>query len=112
MLHELLDPFAQNCRTTAILRVKGADGTESDVVSGGARDLSPVQRAALMPHERAAAHQGLHAESTALERMRAESLEPVAIVATRDFCGNCRAEIEAAGATIVDARAARWEPSS
>jgi hypothetical protein len=58
----VLDPIAQQMRTTAVL--------ETDIgriVAGGARDLAPSQRALLGPGELAVQAPGVHAEITALD---------------------------------------------
>lgn len=44
-IHRALDPIARGRRTTAVLRTKDSGGKTVDVLAGGARDLSPAQRA-------------------------------------------------------------------
>lgn len=103
-VHSALDPVAQNMRTTAAL---GTDqGTT--IIGGGARDLTPAQRAALQPGEVAARLPGQHAEVTVLTAARASGQSPQALSVTRDICAHCQAAIESSGGTVNTPRTATW----
>jgi hypothetical protein len=85
-IHNALDPIAQGLRTTAVL--------ETDVgriIAGGARDLSPAQRALLGPGEIAARAPGVHAEVTALDRAASIGATPLELTVTRTICPACAA---------------------
>ncbi len=80
-MHGVLDPIAQQMRTTAIL--------ETDIgriVAGGARDLAPSQRALLGPGEIAAQAPGVHAEITALDAATKLGARPLELAVTRPIC--------------------------
>lgn len=91
----MLDPIAQAQRTTAVLRTSGGD-----IVAGGARDLTPAQRALLGPGEIAAKLPRAHAEVTALQHAAGAGLSPEAMAVTRGICPQCAASIEASGGTL------------
>jgi RHS repeat-associated protein len=103
-VHEVLDPIAQGRRTTAVLET--TDG--SRIVAGGARDLTPAQRAALVEGEIAAKMPGAHAEVTALEHAIANGLTPSELAVTRSICPDCAAKIEAAGGNLTSPTTAEW----
>jgi len=103
-VHALLDhPKAINGRTTAVLATSGGD-----IVAGGVRDLSPLQRAALAASELPAKLAGEHAEVTALAEASRRGLTPKAIAASRPFCKECIKALLSAGAQITGARTATW----
>ena len=103
-LHGLLDPIAQNSRTTAVLET---DEGKSVVASGG-RDLSPIQRDALGPDEVAAKEPMTHAEVTAINEANKLGLTPRGIAASRPFCPACQGFLEESGATITSPTTAWW----
>ncbi len=103
-VHSVLDSIARKQRTTAVLETSGGD-----IIGGGARDLTPAQRATLRPGEIAARLPGEHAEITALQEAARRGLRPRAIVTTRDFCPDCRRVLEEAGARITGPRTAVWD---
>jgi hypothetical protein len=103
-IHSVLDPIAQNSRTTAVLETNGGR-----VVAGGARDLSPPQHAALRPGETAARAAGQHAEITAVQHAQAAGLTPRAIATSRPFCSDCETALKDLGATITSKTTAIWK---
>jgi RHS repeat-associated protein len=103
-VHSVLDSIARKQRTTAVLETSGGD-----IIGGGARDLTPAQRATLRPGEIEARLPGEHAEITALQEAARRGLRPRAIVTTRDFCPDCRRVLEEAGARITGPRTAVWD---
>ncbi len=102
-VHGVLDPIAQAQRTTAVLRTSG--GT---VVAGGARDLTPAQRALLGPGEIAAKLPGSHAEVTAIQAAKQAGLTPEAMAVTRPICPGCSAAIKASGGSVTSPKTAVW----
>ncbi|MCL2726735.1 MAG: RHS repeat-associated core domain-containing protein, partial [Polyangiaceae bacterium] len=102
-VHGVLDPIAAARRTTAAL-----DTTAGRIIAGGARDLTPAQRAALLPGEIAARLPGAHAEVTAIETARGLGATPQAISVTRPICPECAAAIEASGGTLTSPTTAAW----
>ncbi|MBK8069004.1 MAG: hypothetical protein IPK27_15690 [Rhodanobacteraceae bacterium] len=104
-IHKRLDPIAQRQRTTARLEVKEGKA----VVAGGKRDLTPAQRDSLTKNEIAARDPKLHAERTALKEAKEQGLSPSRMNATRDFCAECRREIENSGGKITGSRSAEWD---
>ena len=102
-VHKALDPIAQAQRTTAVLRTSGGN-----IVAGGARDLSPVQRALLGPGEIAAKLPGAHAEVTAIQAAQRAGLTPQAMAVTRAICPQCAAVIEASGGAVTSSTTAIW----
>jgi RHS repeat-associated protein len=104
-VHSILDPIAQEMRTTAVIQARTPSGELVDVVSGGAqRDLSPAQRAALKPGEVAAKLPGADAEMTGLHHITGEGWEPVAGDLSRDACPICRYWIEESGGIFINDR--------
>lgn len=102
-IHGALDPIAANLRTTAVLRTSGGD-----VVAGGARDLTPAQRALLGPGETAARLPGAHAEVTAIQHAQKAGLSPEAMAVTRAICPLCAEAIEASGGVVTSPITAVW----
>jgi len=96
-LHRLLDPIAQNRRTTAIVRTVGPDGKIVSIVASSEPGLAPIQRAALRPGEIEATGPG-HAEITALRRASELSLQPLEVAASRPICPDCAWAIYQVGA--------------
>jgi len=70
------------------------------IIAGGARDLTPAQRALLGPGEIAARAPGVHAEVTALDTAASIGATPSELVATRPICDVCAAVIESLGGTL------------
>lgn len=103
-LHGALDPIAQTRRTTAVMGTR--QGT--DVLAGGARDLSPAQRALAGPGDVLGRLPGEHAAITALKAAGEAGLTPQGIATTTNICPACRAALEEAGATITGPRSAWW----
>jgi RHS repeat-associated protein len=102
-IHGVLDPIAQTQRTTAVLQTSAGR-----IIAGGARDLSPAQRALLGSGEIAARLPGAHAEVTALSAARALGATPEAMAVTRAICPQCAAAIEGSGGTITSPTRAIW----
>lgn len=102
-LHRVLDPIARAQRTTAVLRTNGAT-----IVAGGARDLTPAQRAMLTIGEMAGRLPGAHAEITALGTAGRLGLSPAELAVTRAICPQCAAAIEASGGTLTSETTAIW----
>lgn len=104
-IHNALDPIAQGMRTTAVL--------ETDlgrIIAGGARDLSPAQRALLGPGEIAARAPGAHAEVTALDAAAKIGATPSELAVTRTICDQCAAIIESRGGTLTSPTTAVFPP--
>jgi RHS repeat-associated protein len=104
-VHAVLDPIAQEMRTTAALGTK--EGTT--VIGGGARDLTQAQRAALKPGEIAAKMPGEHAEVTVINGATQNGLTPRSLATTREICPTCKAAIEKSGGTVTGPRSAEWK---
>lgn len=102
-IHAALDPIAYSMRVTAVL-----DTSAGRIIAGGARDLTPAQRALLQAGEIAAKQPGAHAETTALAQAAKMGATPRALVATRDFCASCRIAIIKSGGQITSPRSAVW----
>ncbi|HZM98110.1 MAG TPA: RHS repeat-associated core domain-containing protein, partial [Pyrinomonadaceae bacterium] len=104
-VHEVLDPIAQEMRTTAAMATREG----KTVVGGGAaKDLTKAQRAALGPGEVAAKLPGAHAEVTVMNHAAENGLTPTAIGVTRDICPVCAAAIESTGGMLTGPRTAIW----
>lgn len=71
-----------------------------DIVAGGARDLTPAQRALLGPGETAARLPGAHAEVTALQAAQKAGSTPQSLAVTRAICPQCAEAIEAGGGVL------------
>ena len=102
-IHGVLDPIAQEMRTTAVL--------ETDIgriVAGGARDLAPAQRSLLTGSEIATQAPGVHAEITALQAAAKLGATPRAIAVSRAICPRCAAAIETSGGTMTSPTTAVW----
>lgn len=95
-IHRALDPIAQEMRTTAIVRT--SDGTQ--IVGGGARDLTRAQISVLQESEVAAKLPGAHAEMTVLNSAHQAGLRPAEIVVTRPICPDCQIVIEVLGGRV------------
>jgi lipoprotein-anchoring transpeptidase ErfK/SrfK len=106
-IHDLLDPIAQDMRTTAALSTE--EGTT--VIGGGKVDLTPAQRAALGPGEMAAKLPGQDAEITVLQGAAENGLTPQALGVTRPICSECQAAIEQSGGTLTSSTTAAWPRS-
>ena len=102
-IHSALDPIAQKLRTTAVLETSGGN-----IIAGGARDLSPAQRALLRQGEIAAKLPGADAEVTALSHANRLGLQPRAMAVTRTICPECAATIRASGGTLISPTTAIW----
>ncbi len=104
-IHGALDPIAQGRRTTAVLET--TDGTK--IAGGGARDLTPAQRAAAARVGAQTAKQaGAHAEVTALEHAKSAGLRPDALAVSRPICAQCRAAIQSSGGRLTSPTTATW----
>jgi hypothetical protein len=102
-IHGVLDPIAQEMRTTAVL--------ETDIgriVAGGARDLAPAQRGLLVGGEIATQAPGVQAEITALQAAAKLGATPREIAVSRAICPQCAAAIEASGGTLTSPTTAIW----
>jgi RHS repeat-associated protein len=107
-IHDVLDPIAQNSRTTAVL-VAQSDGADPvDILAGGGTDLSPAQRALAAATDILAKAPGLHAEVTAVQTAINLGLQPKAIAATRNICPACAELLEDTGAVLTSSRTAEW----
>ncbi len=103
-IHDVLNPIAQNRRTTAVLRT-----ATCDIAAGGGRDLTPAQRAVARSVEAVpSALPNAHAEVTAITHAQENGLIPKMIEVTRDICPACAAFIESSGGTITGPRSAKW----
>jgi RHS repeat-associated protein len=102
-VHGALHPIAQAQRTTAVLRTSGGN-----IVAGGARDLSPIQKALLGPGEIVAKLPGAHAEVTALTHAQQSGLSPQAMAVTRTICPLCATAIEASGGKLTSPTTVIW----
>lgn len=103
-LSNALDPIAQSRRTSAVLSTREG----ADVLAGGARDLSPAQRALAGQGDVIARGPGLHAEVTAVNGARQAGLTPQGIGVSRPICAACQAFLEESGATITSPTSAWW----
>ena len=99
----VLDPIAQQMRTTAVLETN-----IGRIVAGGARDLAPSQRASLGPGEIAVQAPGIHAEATALDAVAKLGARPLELAVTRPICPQCAAAIRASGGTLTGPTTAVW----
>lgn len=103
-IYGALDPIARTRRTTAVLGTREGP----DVLAGGARDLSPAQRALARPGDVLGRAPGQHAEITALKAASEAGLTPRGIATTTRICPSCQAAIEESGATITGPTTAWW----
>jgi RHS repeat-associated protein len=104
-IQDVLDPIAQTQRTTAAL------STEAETIIGGrVRDLTPAQRAALLPSEIAAKLHGAHAEVTVLTAAQEAGLSPRFLATTRTICGPCATYIESLGGRLTSPTTASFPP--
>ncbi|MDW8215028.1 MAG: hypothetical protein RMJ55_15850 [Roseiflexaceae bacterium] len=99
-LHRLLDSYAQDRRTTAIVRGE-RDGQQIDIVASSNPRLDPRQRAALRPGEIEAYGEG-YAEVTALEYARQHGITPQQVAASHPICPACAQRIAESGARPVN----------
>jgi hypothetical protein len=104
-VHGELHPIAANMRTTAGLETT----TGERILAAGGRDLSPAQRAALVPGETAAKLPGAHAEVTALEHAAKAGKKPANLVTSRPICDSCAAHIESTGGQLTSPTSAVWK---
>ena len=103
-IHNVLDPIAQNQRTTAVLSTSGGD-----IAAGGVRDLTPAQRAvAEQLGATTAKLPGAHAEVTAIQNAEQQGFTPKLLETTRDICPACAAFIESVGGKLTGPRSAKW----
>lgn len=103
-IHSVLDPIARSRRTTAVLVTN-----RGRFVAGGARDLTPTQRAALRSGEMAATNPGTHAEVTALRQAASNGATPRGLAASRRICPTCAAEIRNSGGRLTSPTTATWD---
>jgi RHS repeat-associated protein len=97
-LHGVLDPIAQNSRTTAVMSTEEG----ADILASGGRDLSPAQRALAKEGDILARSPGAHAEITALEAAEKAGFTPSELAVSRPICSACEAAIEESGGVIND----------
>ena len=104
-IHAVLDSIAQTQRTTAVLQ------TEQGVmiVGGGARDLTPAQRAladslSLSP----STLPGEYAEITVIQDSINRGLTPVELAVTRPICDACATYIQSTGWKLTSPTTASW----
>jgi RHS repeat-associated protein len=102
-IHGALDPIAQGVRTTAVLETNAGR-----IIAGGARDLTPLQRALVGPGEIAAQAPGVHAELTALGQAAKMGASPLEMAVTRAICPSCAAAIEASGGVLTSPTTVVW----
>lgn len=91
-----LDPIARNSRTSAAMSTR--QGT--DVLAGGGRDLSPLQRALARGGDVLGRSPGAHAEITAMDAAGKAGLTPWQMAVSRPICPACQAAIEGSGGTV------------
>lgn len=103
---EVLDPIAQNSRTTAVLGTQ--EGT--NIIASGGRDLSPLQRALAGPDDVLARLPGAHAEVTALDAAARAGLTPSEMAVSRAICPACQSAIEASGGQVGPGGLRAWWP--
>ncbi|XXU32019.1 RHS repeat-associated core domain-containing protein [Sorangium sp. So ce887] len=102
-IHGVLHPVAQRMRTTAAL-----DTTGGRIIAGGGPDLTPSQRALLVPGEISASLPNAHAEITALTHAQQAGLTPQALAVTRAICPQCAVSIESSGGVLISPTTATW----
>lgn len=103
-INGVLDPIAQNMRTTAVLRT-----STGDIVASGGRDLSGAQITALRAGEMAANPMpGTHAEVTAITSALNSGSTPQTIGVSRAICSSCASYIQSTGGTLIDSFTAQW----
>jgi hypothetical protein len=102
-IHGVLDPIAQEMRTTAVLETN-----LGRIIAGGTRDLAPVQRGLLAEGEIATQAPGIHAEITALWAAARLGATPRGIAVSRVICPRCAAAIEASGGRLTSPKTAAW----
>ncbi|XXT19469.1 RHS repeat-associated core domain-containing protein [Sorangium sp. So ce429] len=102
-IHGALHPVAQRMRTTAAL-----DTTGGRIIAGGGPDLTPAQRALLVPGEISASLPNAHAEATALTHAQTAGLTPQMLAVTRAICPQCASLIESSGGTLTSPTTATW----
>jgi tRNA(Arg) A34 adenosine deaminase TadA len=102
-IHGALDPIAQGMRTTAVLETSAGR-----IIAGGARDLTPAQRALVGPGEIAARLPGAHAEVTALRAAEGLGATPQSMAVTRAICPECAAAITQSGGVLTSPTTVEW----
>jgi hypothetical protein len=102
-VHNVLDPIAQEMRTTAVLQTD-----KGRIIAGGTRDLSPAQRNSLGTDEIAGQAPGVHAEITALGTAARLQATPQELAVTRAICPECAAAITASGGVLTSSKRAIW----
>jgi hypothetical protein len=104
LIHDVLDPIAQNMRTTTVLRSSGGD-----IAAGGARDLTQAQAArAASLNAAPVALPGAHAEVTAIVNAQQQGFLPKVMEVTRDICPGCADFIKSVGGKITGSRSVKW----
>lgn len=103
-VHGALDPVAQSMRTTAVLETNGGR-----IAAGGARDLTPAQRASAGARGlQSAAAPGVHAEQTALQAALRAGFKPDALAVSRPMCTSCQNAVRASGGQVTSPTTAIW----
>lgn len=95
-IHGVLDPIAQEQRTTAVMSTQ--EGV--DVLALGLRDLSPAQRALANEGDLLARLPGEHAEITAMDAAAKSGLTPSQMAVSRTICSACQTAIRLNGGEI------------
>jgi hypothetical protein len=94
-IHQVLDGFAQNSRTTAVLSTN-----RQTIIGGGGVDLSKAQRALLREGEVEAMLPGAHAEITVLLKALERGHLPRALATSRPICPQCAEFIKLLGGRL------------
>ncbi|RKH09905.1 hypothetical protein D7V97_15245 [Corallococcus sp. CA053C] len=102
-VHGVLDPIAAAQRTTAAM-----DTSAGRIIASGGRDLTPAQRATLLPGEIAGKLPKAHAEVTAITKAQEIGATPQSMAVTRPICDQCSIAIEASGGTVTSPTTAVW----
>jgi len=110
-------PDSHRRRTVAVLGGIGLQQSGFVAAVSGPNSLDPSQRGYLRGQERAFGHNGtalggfgifdasgvsssFHAEHKVLTYSHRHSINPLALVASRPFCGTCTSRIQASGGTV------------
>ncbi len=106
-VHNVLDPIAQNSRTTAGIENAGS----RTFAAGAVRDASPAQRAMAKANETFTKMKDVHAEIKVMEHSKANgTLGGSYLAASRNFCLSCRGAIEGNGGQILTPKTAYFPP--
>lgn len=103
-IHNVLDPIAQNRRTTAVLSTK--EGV--NVLASGGKDLTQAQKALAGANDITVRSPGAHAEVTAVNGALSAGLTPQGLGVSRPICASCQDFLKESGATITSPTTAWW----